>query len=162
MTNFTKDDEKYMRMALDVAAEGIGRTDFAPSIGCVIVKDGQVIGKGRTSDGGVPHAEDNALHMARENGHDATGATVYVTLEPCATPDPGACEACANMLLDAKIARMVTALQDPDYKTNAKGTQMLKDAGVETAVGLFAEEAMEQNMWFYESRVFHKDGIRYT
>lgn len=160
-TDFSEDDKKYMQMALEEAEKGVGKTDFAPSIGCVIVKNGNVIGKGRTSDGGVPHAEDNALKMVRDNGHDPEGATAYMTLEPCATADPGAPEACANLLIEAKIARMVTALQDPDHKTNGRGTQMLKDVGVETAVGLFAEEAMRQNMWFYESRMFKKDDVQY-
>lgn len=158
---FSEDDKKFMRMALEMAETGIGKTDFAPSIGCVIVKDGEVIGKGRTSDGGVPHAEDNALQDARKNGHNPEGATAYVTLEPCATADPGAEICCADLLIRAKIARMVTSLQDPDHKTNAKGTEALKKKGIETQVGLFAEEAMNQNMWFYESRVFHKEGVKY-
>lgn len=159
---FTDDDKFFMAQALAEAKTGIGKTDFAPSIGCVLVKNGKVIGKGRTSDGGVPHAEDNALKDARLNGHDPAGATAYVTLEPCAKPDPGAHDACANLLIEARIARMVTSLQDPDHKTNGQGTQMLKDHGIETQVGLFAEEAMAQNMWFYESRVFYNGDISYT
>ncbi len=159
--NFSEDDKKFMKMALDIAETGIGKTDFAPSIGCVIVKNGTVIGKGRTSDGGVPHAEDNALQDAHANGHDPKGATAYVTLEPCAKADPGAKDACANLLINAGIHRMVAALQDPDHKTNALGTKMLKDIGIITEIGLYAEEAMQQNMWFYESRVFRKHDVQY-
>jgi len=161
MTQYSEDDKKYMKMALEEAATGIGKTDFAPSIGCVIVKDGRIIGKGRTSDGGVPHAEANALQMAYDNGEDPTGSTVYVTLEPCFTADPGAETPCSKLLIDAKIARMVTALQDPDHKTNGRGTEILKELGIETQVGLYAEEAMEQNMWFYESRMFKTDNVTY-
>lgn len=140
-------------MALDIAAEGIGKTDFAPSIGCVLVKDGAMIGMGRTSDGGVPHAEHNALEMAKANGHDATGATAYVTLEPCATADPGADQDCATKLLLAKVARVIAANQDPDHKTNGKGIARLRKQSVDVETGLCAHESMQQNLWFYESRI---------
>lgn len=145
MTDFS--DEYYMQLALDVAQEGVGKTDFAPSIGCVIVKDGKIIGKGRTQDGGVPHAEASTLKDI-----DAQGATAYVTLEPCATPDPGAeCE-CADIVINAGIVRVVMAVIDPDPKTNGQGCRRLKEAGIETRVGVLQDEAIAQNLWFYQSR----------
>lgn len=141
-------------MALEAAKDGIGKTDFAPCIGCVLVKDDKIIGTGRTSDGGVPHAETNALKMARQNGHDPEGCTVYVTLEPCATPDPGAEISCTAQLLDAKVARVVASVSDPDYKTNGQGIERLRAAGVQVDIGLMGEESISQNTWFYESRMF--------
>lgn len=140
-----------MRAALDVAAEGIGRTDFAPSIGCVLVKDGKIIAQGRTQDGGVPHAEETAI-AALPHFSDAEGATAYVTLEPCATPDPGANVECVDLLIRAHVARVVMAVIDPDYKTNGMGYKRLQDAGIETRVGVLRDEAIAQNLWFYRSR----------
>ncbi len=80
-------DERFMRLALAEAEKGCGRTGFAPSIGCVLVKNGEVIARGRTQDGGVPHAEETALANLPE-GMSAEGATAYVTLEPCAHRSP--------------------------------------------------------------------------
>lgn len=144
-------DEFYMRAALDIAAEGIGRTDFAPSIGCVIVKGGEIIARGRTQDGGVPHAETTALSTLADISM-AQGATAYVTLEPCATADPGAEGECVDYLIRAKVARVVMAVIDPDYKTNGMGYKRLTEAGIETRVGVLRDEAIVQNLWFYRSR----------
>lgn len=145
------DDIEYMRAALHIAEEGRGRTDFAPSIGCVLVKDGRIIGRGRTQDGGVPHAEETALASLGSLA-EAEGATAYVTLEPCATPDPGAAVECADLLVRAKIKRVVMAVIDPDPKTNGMGCRRLEAAGIETCVGVLREEAIAQNEWFYRSR----------
>lgn len=146
------EDEFYMREALAVAAEGVGRTDFAPSIGCVLVKNGRVIGRGRTQDGGVPHAEETAIADAIASGYTAEGATAYVTLEPCATPDPGARVECADLLVYARVKRVVMALIDPDPKTNGMGLKRLQDAGIETKVGVLRDDSIAQNPWFYQSR----------
>ena len=140
-----------MREALAVAEGGRGLTDFAPSIGCVIVQDGKIIARGRTQNGGVPHAEESALRCL-ENRAMAENATVYVTLEPCATPDPGAQCCCADLLIAARVGRVVMAVIDPDPKTNGGGLKRLTEAGIETSVGLLREEAVAQNEWFYESR----------
>lgn len=147
-----QDDVFYMKKALGAAGTGRGKTAFAPSIGCVIVKDGAVIATARTQDGGVPHAEATALSILTEKGISPEGATAYVTLEPCATPDPGEKTCCADLLVAAKVARVVMATLDPDYKTNGKGLAKLKAAAIETAVGLMETESQRQNMWFYESR----------
>lgn len=145
-------DQKWMKMALEIAETGVGKTDFAPSIGCVLVKNDMVIGMGRTSDGGVPHAEDNALTNAKKQGHDPAGSTAYVTLEPCATPDPGARKDCSTLLIEAGITRVVAAVQDPDHKTNGKGITRLQEHNIDVETGLCAEESISQNTWFYESR----------
>lgn len=144
-------DIDFMRAALHIAEEGRGRTDFAPSIGCVIVKDGRIIGQGRTQDGGVPHAEETAL-ASIASPDDAEGATAYVTLEPCATPDPGAAVECADLLVQAKVKRVVMAVIDPDPKTDGRGRKRLEAAGIETSVGVLRDEAIAQNEWFYKSR----------
>ncbi len=145
-------DEIFMKQALAVAEEGRGRTDFAPSIGCVLVKDGRAIAYGRTQDGGVPHAETAALNSLFAQGLSAQGVTAYVTLEPCATADPGAECDCTSILIAAGVARVVMAVIDPDPKTNGMGLKRLTDAGIETRVGLLPDEAVAQNKWFYESR----------
>lgn len=142
-------DEEYMKQALAAAEPGRGRTGFAPSIGCVLVKDGKVLARARTADGGVPHAEATALALA---GAAARGATAYVTLEPCATPDPGAKTCCADLLVAAGVSRVVMATLDPDHKTNGKGKKKLEEAGIETSVGLLEAESHAQNPDFYRSR----------
>lgn len=144
-------DERFMRLALAEAEAGRGRTDFAPSIGCVLVKDGIVIARGRTQDGGVPHAEETALANLPD-GISAEGATAYVTLEPCATPDPGAAVECADLLVRARVARVVVAVIDPDPKTDGMGVKRLQAAGIDTKVGVLRVEAIAQNEWFYRSR----------
>ncbi len=144
-------DEYFMRLALDVAEDGRGKTDFAPSIGCVLVKNGKVIAKGRTQDGGVPHAEETALAQLADIKM-AEGCTAYITLEPCATPDPGANIECADLLVRAKVARVVMAVIDPDPKTNGMGLKRLKDAGISTRIGVLRDEAIAQNEWFYRDR----------
>lgn len=145
-------DIAFMRAALEMAEEGRGRTDFAPSIGCVIVKSGRIVARGRTQDGGVPHAEEVALANAAKNGEDASGATVYVTLEPCAMPDPGACVECADLLVKARVGRVVMAVIDPDPKTDGAGLKRLQEQGISTTVGVLREESIAQNEWFYRSR----------
>ncbi len=144
-------DEAFMREALDVAEEGRGKTDFAPSIGCIIVRNGAIVARGRTQDGGVPHAEEMAIADLK-NIKLAEGATAYVTLEPCATPDPGAAVECVDLLIHARVGRVVMAVIDPDHKTNGMGLKRLQDAGVETKVGVLRDEAIAQNEWFYRSR----------
>src|SRR5690606_717224 len=118
-------DEAWMRLALRTAQDGCGKTGFAPSVGCVIVKDGVALARARTADGGVPHAEDAALSILARRNLSAQGATAYVTLEPCATPDPGAKTCCADLLVAAGVARVVMAAIDPDHKTNGEGREKL-------------------------------------
>ncbi|AWD23592.1 bifunctional diaminohydroxyphosphoribosylaminopyrimidine deaminase/5-amino-6-(5-phosphoribosylamino)uracil reductase RibD [Fuscovulum blasticum] len=115
-----------MAHALRLAARGMGATWPNPSVGCVIVKDGAIIGRGWTQPGGRPHAEVRALAQA---GRGAAGATAYVTLEPCA--HHGHTPPCAEALIAAGVARVVTALTDPDPRVSGRGHAMLRAAGIE-------------------------------
>jgi diaminohydroxyphosphoribosylaminopyrimidine deaminase / 5-amino-6-(5-phosphoribosylamino)uracil reductase len=132
-----------MRAALALARRSLGRTWPNPAVGCVIVRDGRVVGRGRTQDGGRPHAEALALGAA---GDAAKGATVYVTLEPCA--HHGRTPPCADALAGAGVARVVSALEDPDPRVKGQGHARLKAAGVTVEVGEGAAEAAEINAGF--------------
>jgi diaminohydroxyphosphoribosylaminopyrimidine deaminase / 5-amino-6-(5-phosphoribosylamino)uracil reductase len=131
-----------MRAALALARRGLGRTWPNPAVGCVLVREGRVIGRGFTQAGGRPHAETEALRMAG----DAQGATAYVTLEPCS--HHGQTPPCAEALVSAGIARAVVALQDPDPRVSGGGIARLRDAGIEVATGLCEAEAREINAGF--------------
>ncbi len=129
-------DERWMRLALALAARGLGNTWPNPSVGCVLVKDGVVVGRGWTQPGGRPHAETQALEQA---GDAARGATAYVTLEPCS--HHGRTPPCADALIAAGIDRCVAALEDPDPKVNGQGFEKLREAGIAVDVGCLAVEA---------------------
>jgi diaminohydroxyphosphoribosylaminopyrimidine deaminase/5-amino-6-(5-phosphoribosylamino)uracil reductase len=126
-----------MAAALSLAERGVGRTGNNPSVGCVIVRDGKVVGRGWTQPGGRPHAEAMALAQA---GDAAAGSEVYVTLEPCAHVSERG-PACANLLAEAKPARVVGALADPDLRTAGKGFAALRSAGVDVEPDVLASEA---------------------
>ena len=132
-----------MRAALALARRSLGRTWPNPAVGCVIVKDDRVIARGRTRDGGRPHAEADAIAQA---GEAARGATVYVTLEPCA--HHGKTPPCADALLAAGVARVVSALEDPDPRVKGQGHARLKAAGISVDLGEGAAEAAEINAGF--------------
>ena len=132
-----------MRAALALARRGLGRTWPNPAVGCVIVKDGRVVGRGNTQPGGRPHAETVALAMA---GEAARGATAYVTLEPCS--HHGKTPPCAEALVAAGVSRVVAALEDPDPRVSGRGIKLLQEAGIATEVGLEAEVAEETNAGF--------------
>ena len=125
----TRQDHRYLDACLRYALRHRGRTGTNPSVGTLIVKDDVVVGKGITALGGRPHAERIAIDQAGEN---ARGATAYVSLEPCA--HHGATPPCAAGLIDAGIARVITAWTDPDYRVDGKGHEMLRRAGVEVEV----------------------------
>jgi diaminohydroxyphosphoribosylaminopyrimidine deaminase/5-amino-6-(5-phosphoribosylamino)uracil reductase len=124
-------DARWMDAALALAARGQGRTWPNPNVGCVIVRQGRVVGRGWTRPGGRPHAEAVALMQA---GEAARGATAYVTLEPCAH-DSARGPACADLLIAAGVARVVSALTDPDPRTAGRGHDRLRAAGIAVAVG---------------------------
>lgn len=130
-------DAAWMRRAIALGEQGRGRTAPNPNVGCVIVKDGIVLGEGRTQDGGRPHAEAQALEQA---GEQARGATAYVSLEPCAHVSARG-PACADLLVEAGVTRVVAALTDPDPRTNGEGLRRLAAAGVETEAGVESEAA---------------------
>lgn len=130
-------DWRWMGAALALASRGAGRCFPNPSVGCVIVRDGRVVGRGHTGTGGRPHAE--ALALA-EAGDSARGATAYVTLEPCAHVSPRG-PACADSLIAAGVARVVVAAHDPDPRTDGDGVARLRGAGIAVTPGVRAAEA---------------------
>ncbi|WP_338067056.1 bifunctional diaminohydroxyphosphoribosylaminopyrimidine deaminase/5-amino-6-(5-phosphoribosylamino)uracil reductase RibD [Paracoccus endophyticus] len=129
-------DLRHMDHALALARRGLGNVWPNPAVGCVIVRGGRVVGRGWTQPGGRPHAERVALDQA---GAAARGATTYVTLEPCA--HHGRTPPCAQGLIDAGIARVVSALTDPDPRVAGQGHAMLRQAGVVVAEGLRGDGA---------------------
>ena len=130
-------DPRWMQSALALASRGRGVTTPNPSVGCVLVKDGRVIGRGHTQPRGRPHAEAMALARA---GNAARGCTAYVTLEPCAHESERG-PACADLLIAAGVAHVVVALTDPDPRTNGQGIARLKAAGIAVTAGINAQEA---------------------
>lgn len=141
------DDLSLMRVALGLARRGLGSTWPNPSVGCLVVRDGRVFGRGVTAPGGRPHAEPQALEMA---GEGARGATVYVTLEPCC--HHGQTPPCTAALIAAGVARVVIATTDPDPRVAGGGIARLRAAGIAVETGLLEDEAREINAGFF-SRV---------
>lgn len=137
------EDAEHMAHALRLAARGLGNVWPNPAVGCVIVRDGIVVGRGWTQPGGRPHAEVRALQQA---GPLAEGATAYVTLEPCA--HHGHTPPCANALIAARVARVVTALTDPDPRVSGKGHAMLRAAGIAVTEDVQGPEATALNAGF--------------
>ncbi|WP_269078214.1 bifunctional diaminohydroxyphosphoribosylaminopyrimidine deaminase/5-amino-6-(5-phosphoribosylamino)uracil reductase RibD [Sphingobium lactosutens] len=131
------DDRRYMAAAIALSRRGRGLSTPNPNVGCLIVHDGRVVGRGWTQKGGRPHAEAQALDQAMEQ---ARGATAYVTLEPCFHLSPRG-PRCADLLSRAGVARVVIALRDPDPRTNGQGAAWLRDRGVAVDMGLMADEA---------------------
>lgn len=138
-------DERHMRHALMLADRALGNVAPNPAVGCVIVRDGVIVGRGFTQRGGRPHAEVVALKQA---GNAARGATAYVTLEPCA--HIGQTPPCANALIEAGITRVVAAIEDPDPRVSGRGFQMLRNAGVTVETDLLRDEAAAQNAGFFQ------------
>jgi diaminohydroxyphosphoribosylaminopyrimidine deaminase/5-amino-6-(5-phosphoribosylamino)uracil reductase len=130
-------DERWIAAAIALGERGRGNTAPNPNVGCVIVKDGTVVGRGWTQPGGRPHAEAMAL---AEAGEAASGAVAYVTLEPCCHRSARG-PACADLLLDSHVGRVVTTLEDPNPRIAGAGLQRLRAAGVDVAVGPGAAEA---------------------
>ncbi|KIF54537.1 bifunctional diaminohydroxyphosphoribosylaminopyrimidine deaminase/5-amino-6-(5-phosphoribosylamino)uracil reductase RibD [Vibrio owensii] len=153
-SEFTPQDFEMMSRALKLAKRGIYTTAPNPNVGCVIVRDGEIVGEGHHHRAGEPHAEVYAMRMA---GDKAEGATAYVTLEPCS--HYGRTPPCAEGLIKAKVARVVCAMEDPNPKVAGRGFQMLRDAGVEVQVGLLENEAIELNKGFIK---FMQTGMPYV
>ncbi len=126
-----------MGVALALADRGVGRTAPNPNVGCVLVRDGRVVGRGWTQAGGRPHAEAMALAQA---GEAARGATAYVTLEPCAHVSPRG-PACSDLLIAAGVARIVAAMGDPDPRTDGEGFARAEAAGIAVTTGVCEAEA---------------------
>ncbi len=131
-------DRGWMTAALTLGRRGLGTTAPNPAVGCVLVNDGRVVGRGWTQPGGRPHAEAEALRRA---GEAARGATAYITLEPCS--HQGRTPPCANALIEAGVARVVTAMDDPDGRVNGRGLVQLRLAGIAVESGICAEPAAD-------------------
>jgi len=129
-------DAQHMQAAIALARRGLGETAPNPSVGCVIVKDGRVIGRGRTAAGGRPHAETEALQAA---GATARGATAYVSLEPCS--HTGKTPPCANALIAAGVSRVVVGTRDPSSQVNGRGIAMLREAAIEVTENVLQAQA---------------------
>jgi len=143
------DDAAHMRAALALARRRVGSTWPNPSVGCVIVKHGRVVGRGTTAPGGRPHAEPQALAMAGDAAH---GATAYVTLEPCS--HHGRTPPCCDALIAAGVARIVVATGDPDPRVNGAGLARLQAAGMAVTTGVLGDEADDVIAGF-RMRVMH-------
>ena len=140
---FSADDHYYMARALRLAERGLFTADPNPRVGCVLVRDGEVVGEGWHERAGEAHAEINALRAAADR---AFGATAYVTLEPCC--HHGRTPPCTDALVRAGVARVVVAMEDPNPQVAGKGLQALQQAGIETAAGVLAEDAARLNPGF--------------
>jgi diaminohydroxyphosphoribosylaminopyrimidine deaminase/5-amino-6-(5-phosphoribosylamino)uracil reductase len=140
---FTAADHDHMARALELAALGLNSTTPNPRVGAVIVKDGRVVGEGWHRRAGEPHAEMLALAQA---GAKARGATAYLTLEPCS--HFGRTPPCVRSLIDARIARVVTAMEDPNPRVNGQGLAQLREAGIDVRCGLLQAEARALNPGF--------------
>jgi diaminohydroxyphosphoribosylaminopyrimidine deaminase/5-amino-6-(5-phosphoribosylamino)uracil reductase len=143
--SFDQKDRRFMQRAIALAEKGRGFAEPNPMVGAVIARDAGIVGEGHTQPYGGPHAEVVALQDAED---DARGATMYVTLEPCA--HEGKTPPCAPKLVEAGLGRVVVAVQDPTPKTAGKGTKLLRDHGIEVATGLCRDEAVRQNAAFFK------------
>lgn len=141
--NFSAAESSYMARALALAAKGLYSTSPNPRVGCVIVRDGKIVGEGWHEKAGAPHAEVMAL---RDAGLHARGAVAYVTLEPC--NHHGRTPPCTEALIASGVARVVAAMQDPNPLVSGQGFARLHAAGIDSAAGLMEREARELNIGF--------------
>ncbi|GAB4335302.1 MAG: bifunctional diaminohydroxyphosphoribosylaminopyrimidine deaminase/5-amino-6-(5-phosphoribosylamino)uracil reductase RibD [Desulfobulbaceae bacterium] len=139
----TQDDTRYMRMALEEAAKGRGRTSPNPCVGAVVVRDGRVVGRGYHRKAGTPHAE---VHAIADAGDDCAGATIYVTLEPC--NHTGRTPPCTRAILEAGISRVVVGMADPNPSVTGGGSDFLRSMGLDVETGLLEDECRALNRPF--------------
>ncbi len=137
-------DSVWMAQALRLAERGLYTTSPNPRVGCVLVRDGNIVGEGWHERAGEPHAE---VHALRAAGEEARGATAYVTLEPCS--HHGRTPPCADALIEAGVARVVVAVQDPNPQVAGQGIARLREAGIEVECGLMEAAARELNIGFF-------------
>ena len=147
-------DERFMALALALAERGLGNVWPNPAVGCVLVKDGRVVGRGWTQPGGRPHAESEAIDRA---GAAAQGSTAYITLEPCA--HHGRTPPCVDLMLGAGIVRAVVAAVDPDPRVDGKGIARLRAAGMAVEVGCLEAQACRLNGGFFR-RMRQESAVR--
>ena len=151
--------QRWMAEALTLAEKAIALSEPNPRVGCVIVSaDGQVIGRGHTQQAGGPHAEVMALRDAADHGHSVRGATVVVTLEPCA--HHGRTPPCCDALVQAAVGRVVMAIEDPNPLVAGLGAARLRAAGIAVESGIGAEAARELNIGFFSRMERHRPWVR--
>ncbi len=155
---FTDFDHIMMGRALQQASRGLFIAPPNPSVGCVIVRGEQVIGEGHTQQVGGSHAEVMALKACQDNGESSSGATVYVTLEPCS--HFGKTPPCVGALIEAKVGRVIAAMEDPNPKVSGNGFQALRDAGIEVRCGLRQSEAQAMVVGFVHRMRFGLPWVR--
>lgn len=143
------DDARFMAAAIALSERGAGRTGANPNVGCVIVADGRIAGRGWTQPGGRPHAEAMALAQAEDA---ACGATAYVSLEPCAHASKRG-PRCADLLIAAGVGRVVIAAGDPDPRTNGEGVSVLRAAGIDVITGILEQEARTAMAGYFSRRL---------
>ncbi len=158
--NFTATDYAMMARALQIAEGGRYIAKPNPHVGCVITKHGKIIGEGFTQAGGRPHAEAVALAQARAAGHDCAGATVYTTLEPCAHHATSRGDACSDLLLEARISRVCSALHDPFHGVDGRGHHNLTSAGITVECGLMGYQTAKQLQAFLSRASRNRPWVR--
>ena len=159
MTTFTAKDFEYMSLALRLAEQGLNTTSPNPRVGCVLVKDSEIIGQGAHLKAGEPHAEIMALRDAEQKSPEKIkGATAYVTLEPCS--HFGRTPPCANALIEAGLGRVIAAMQDPNPKVAGNGLKNLAAGGIGVEHGLMEAQARELNIGFVARMTKNKPYVR--
>ena len=141
-------DEKYMKMAIELAKKGVGSVNPNPMVGAIVVQDGKVIGTGYHKYFGGSHAEVYALDEASKNSKDLSDATIYVTLEPCS--HYGKTPPCAEKIVNLGLKRCVIGSSDPNPKVAGKGIQILKNAGIEVTENVLKTECDAINQVFFK------------
>jgi diaminohydroxyphosphoribosylaminopyrimidine deaminase/5-amino-6-(5-phosphoribosylamino)uracil reductase len=144
---YSAQDHDLMRRALVLAARAMNHATPNPRVGCVIARDGRILGEGFTQPPGSNHAEIEALLDARRNGHDLHGATAYISLEPCS--HFGRTPPCVTALIEARLDRVVAAVEDPNPQVAGRGLEALRAGGIDVRCGLLEAEATEMNIGFF-------------
>ena len=155
---YTPSDHDFMTMALAEAKKSMFVSNPNPRVGCVIVKNNEILGVGHTQVVGSDHAEINALKDAKAKGKDVTGATVYVTLEPCC--HHGRTPPCTDSLIAAKVSTVIAAMTDPNPLVAGQGLETLRASGIEVRCGLLEKESMELNPGFIKRMTQKKPWVR--
>jgi diaminohydroxyphosphoribosylaminopyrimidine deaminase / 5-amino-6-(5-phosphoribosylamino)uracil reductase len=155
---YTDADHRFMSRALELAAKAMVLATPNPRVGCVVVRDGRIIGEGFTQRPGSNHAEVEALLDARRSGHDLHGAHVYVTLEPCA--HFGRTPPCATALIEAHVGMVIAAVEDPNPQVGGRGLEMLRQAGIDVRCGLLKQDAVEINAGFFSRMTRGRPWVR--
>lgn len=155
---YTDADYRFMSRALELATKAMVLATPNPRVGCVVVRDGRIIGEGFTQRPGSNHAEVEALLDARRSGHDLHGAHVYVTLEPCA--HFGRTPPCATALIEAHVSMVIAAVEDPNPQVGGRGLEMLRQAGIDVRCGLLKQDAIEMNAGFFSRMTRGRPWVR--